>query len=387
MSKQTSLGRRLRLGMVGGGQGAFIGAVHRIAARLDDRYELVAGALSSKPDVAAASAAELFIDSDRSYASFEDMAKQEAAREDGIDVCAIVTPNHLHFPAAMAMLNAGIHVICDKPLCMTVDEAEKIAAKVKETGLLFALTHNYTAYPMVREARQMVADGKLGNIRLVQVEYPQGWMATKVEDTDNKQANWRADPAKAGMGGALGDIGTHAHNLANFVSGMTPCELCADVDAIVEGRKLDDNVQILMRYENGARGMLWASQVAIGHENGLRLRIYGDKGGLEWAQEHPNHMHFRPLDGRPELLTRGGAGIGAEGLHGVRVPPGHPEGYLEGFANLYTDFADQLVAHLTNGKADAAAMLVPGVKEGLEGMKFVEAVVRSGRDGAVWVKM
>ncbi|BDW87766.1 Gfo/Idh/MocA family protein [Thalassospira tepidiphila] len=387
MSKQTSLGRRLRLGMVGGGQGAFIGAVHRIAARLDDRYELVAGALSSKPDVAAASAAELFIDSDRSYASFEDMAKQEAAREDGIDVCAIVTPNHLHFPAAMAMLNAGIHVICDKPLCMTVDEAEKIAAKVKETGLLFALTHNYTAYPMVREARQMVADGKLGNIRLVQVEYPQGWMATKVEDTDNKQANWRADPAKAGMGGALGDIGTHAHNLANFVSGMTPSELCADVDAIVEGRKLDDNVQILMRYENGARGMLWASQVAIGHENGLRLRIYGDKGGLEWAQEHPNHMHFRPLDGRPELLTRGGAGIGAEGLHGVRVPPGHPEGYLEGFANLYTDFADQLVAHLTNGKADAAAMLVPGVKEGLEGMKFVEAVVRSGRDGAVWVKM
>ncbi|WP_336233247.1 Gfo/Idh/MocA family protein [Thalassospira sp. CH_XMU1458] len=387
MSKQTSLGRRLRLGMVGGGQGAFIGAVHRIAARLDDRYELVAGALSSKPDVAAASAEELFIDSDRSYASFEDMAKQEAAREDGIDVCAIVTPNHLHFPAAMAMLDAGIHVICDKPLCMTVDEAEKIAAKVKETGLLFALTHNYTAYPMVREARQMVADGKLGNIRLVQVEYPQGWMATKVEDTDNKQANWRADPAKAGMGGALGDIGTHAHNLANFVSGMTPSELCADVDAIVEGRKLDDNVQILMRYENGARGMLWASQVAIGHENGLRLRIYGDKGGLEWAQEHPNHMHFRPLDGRPELLTRGGAGIGAEGLHGVRVPPGHPEGYLEGFANLYTDFADQLVAHLTNEKADAAAMLVPGVKEGLEGMKFVEAVVRSGRDGAVWVKM
>ena len=387
MSKQTSLGRRLRLGMVGGGQGAFIGAVHRIAARLDDRYELVAGALSSKPDVAAASAAELFIDRDRSYASFEDMAKQEAAREDGIDVCAIVTPNHLHFPAAMAMLDAGIHVICDKPLCMTVDEAEKIAAKVKETGLLFALTHNYTAYPMVREARQMVADGKLGNIRLVQVEYPQGWMATKVEDTDNKQANWRADPAKAGMGGALGDIGTHAHNLANFVSGMTPSELCADVDAIVKGRKLDDNVQILMRYENGARGMLWASQVAIGHENGLRLRIYGDKGGLEWAQEHPNHMHFRPLDGRPELLTRGGAGIGAEGLHGVRVPPGHPEGYLEGFSNLYTDFADQLVAHLTNGKADAAAMLVPGVKEGLEGMKFVEAVVRSGRDGAVWVKM
>ena len=387
MSKQTSPGRRLRLGMVGGGQGAFIGAVHRIAARLDDRYELVAGALSSKPDVAAASAAELFIDPDRSYASFEDMAKKEAAREDGIDVCAIVTPNHLHFPAAMALLDAGIHVICDKPLCMTVEEAEQIEAKVAETGLLFALTHNYTAYPMVREARQMVADGKLGDIRLVQVEYPQGWMATKVEDTDNKQASWRADPTKAGMGGALGDIGTHAHNLANFVSGLDITELCADVDAIVEGRKLDDNVQILLRYENGARGMLWASQVAVGHENGLRLRIYGDKGGLEWAQEHPNHLHFSPLDGRPELLTRGGAGIGEEGLRGVRVPPGHPEGYLEGFANLYTDFADQLTAHLNGSEPDPASLLVPGVVEGLKGMKFVEAVVRSGRDGAVWVKM
>tara|TARA_A100000171_G_scaffold45147_1_gene48605 strand:+ start:1140 stop:2261 length:1122 start_codon:yes stop_codon:yes gene_type:complete len=373
--------------MVGGGQGAFIGAVHRIAARLDDRYELVAGALSSKPDVARASAEELFIAADRSYDSFEAMATQEAAREDGIDVCAIVTPNHLHFPAAMAMLDAGIHVICDKPLCLTVEEGEILAAKVKETGLLFALTHNYTAYPMVREARQMVADGKLGDIRLVQVEYPQGWMATRVEDTDNKQASWRADPAKAGMGGALGDIGTHAHNLAGFVSGLEISELCADVDAIVAGRKLDDNVQILMRYDNGARGMLWASQVAVGHENGLKLRVYGDKGGIEWAQEHPNQLHFRPLDGRPELMTRGGAGIGAGGLRGVRVPPGHPEGYLEGFANLYTDFADQLTAFLNGTAPDPASLLVPGIQEGVNGMKFVEAVVRSGREGATWVRL
>jgi predicted dehydrogenase len=387
MSNQTPPSRRLRLGMVGGGHGAFIGAVHRIAARLDDRYELVAGALSSKPDVAAASAADLFIAPDRSYASFEDMAKQEAAREDGIDVCAIVTPNHVHFPAAMAMLDAGIHVICDKPLCLTVDEAEQIKAKVKETGLLFALTHNYTAYPMVREARRLVADGALGDIRLVQVEYPQGWMATRVEDTDNKQASWRADPAKAGMGGALGDIGTHAHNLAEFVSGLSVNELCADVDAIVPGRKLDDNVQILLRYDNGARGMLWASQVAVGHENGLRLRIYGDKGGLEWAQEHPNHLHFRPLDGRPELMTRGGPGVGPDGMRGVRVPSGHPEGYLEGFACLYTDFADQLVAAMNGTTPDAGALLVPGVEEGLKGMKFVEAVVRSGNDGAAWVKL
>lgn len=387
MSNKSDRGRRIRLGMVGGGQGAFIGAVHRIAARLDDRYELVAGALSSKPEIARASAAELFIDADRSYDSFEEMARKEAARADGIDVCAIVTPNHLHFPAAMAMLDAGIHVICDKPLCLTVEEAGKLEAKVRETGLLFALTHNYTAYPMVREARQMVADGKLGNIRLVQVEYPQGWMATRVEDTDNKQASWRADPAKAGMGGALGDIGTHAHNLAEFVTGLEISELCADVDAIVPGRKLDDNVQILLRYENGARGMLWASQVAIGHENGLRLRVYGDKAGIEWAQEHPNHLHFRPLDGRPELMTRGGAGIGAEGLRGVRVPPGHPEGYLEGFANLYTDFADQVTARLNGEKPDPAALLVPGISEGVKGMKFIEAVVRSGQDGAAWVKL
>ncbi len=387
MSNTTPLKRRIRLGMVGGGQGAFIGAVHRIAARLDDRYELVAGALSSKPDVARASAEELFIAADRSYDSFEAMATQEAAREDGIDVCAIVTPNHLHFPAAMAMLDAGIHVICDKPLCLTVEEGEILAAKVKETGLLFALTHNYTAYPMVREARQMVADGKLGDIRLVQVEYPQGWMATRVEDTDNKQASWRADPAKAGMGGALGDIGTHAHNLAGFVSGLEISELCADVDAIVAGRKLDDNVQILMRYDNGARGMLWASQVAVGHENGLKLRVYGDKGGIEWAQEHPNQLHFRPLDGRPELMTRGGAGIGAGGLRGVRVPPGHPEGYLEGFANLYTDFADQLTAFLNGTAPDPASLLVPGIQEGVNGMKFVEAVVRSGREGATWVRL
>jgi predicted dehydrogenase len=387
MSKQNPLGRRLRLGMVGGGQGAFIGAVHRIAARLDDRYELVAGALSSKPDIAAASAAELYIAPDRSYDSFDDMAKQEAAREDGIDVCAIVTPNYLHFPAAMAMLDAGIHVICDKPLCLTVADAEKIQAKVTETGLLFALTHNYTAYPMVREARQIVADGQLGDIRLVQVEYAQGWMATRVEDSDNKQASWRADPSKAGMGGALGDIGTHAHNLANFVSGLEISELCADIDALVPGRALDDNVQILLRYANGARGMLWASQIAIGHENGLRLRVYGDKGSIEWRQEHPNQLLLRKLDARPELITRGGSGNSAAGQRNLRVPPGHPEGYLEGFASLYTDFADQLITQLSGGQTDPATCLVPGVKEGLDGMKFIEATVRSAREGSVWIKM
>ncbi|MDP2696541.1 Gfo/Idh/MocA family protein [Thalassospira sp.] len=386
-SSNKTAPRRLRLGMVGGGKGAFIGAVHRLAARMDDRYELVAGALSSKPDIARASAQELFIDPDRSYDSFTEMAKREAARPDGMDVCAIVTPNHLHFPAAMAMLDAGIHVICDKPLCLDLAEAEKLAAKVAQTGLLFALTHNYTAYPMVREARDMVHGGKLGTIRLVQVEYPQGWMATRVEDTDNKQAHWRADPAQAGMGGALGDIGTHAHNLACFVSGLEPHELCADLSRMVEGRVLDDNVQILLRYKNGARGMLWASQVAIGHENGLRLRVYGDKGSLEWAQEHPNHLHFRPLAGQPRLLTRNGPGIGSAGLHGVRVPSGHPEGYLEGFANLYSDFADQLCARLNDTPPPAASLLVPGIAEGVKGMRFVEAVVASSQRGAVWTML
>ncbi|MCC9624439.1 Gfo/Idh/MocA family oxidoreductase [Thalassospira sp. MA62] len=387
MNTHSGPKRRLRLGMVGGGHGAFIGAVHRIAARLDNRYELVAGALSSRPDVAQASAAELFIAPDRRYDSFQDMAKHEAARDDGIDVCAIVTPNHLHFPAVMAMLDAGIHVICDKPLCLTIEEAEQIEAKLRDTGLLFALTHNYTAYPMIREARRLVADGALGNIRLVQVEYAQGWMATRVEDTDNKQAHWRADPAKAGMGGALGDIGTHAHNLANFVSGLEISELCADVDAIVPGRMLDDNVQILLRYENGARGMLWASQIAVGVENGLKLRIYGDKASIEWHQEQPNHLHFRPLEGRPELMTRGGPGNSADGLRRVRVPAGHPEGYLEGFACLYRDFADQLTARLNGEHPDPASLLVPGIKEGVKGMQFVEAVVRSGKENASWITL
>ncbi|OKH88798.1 Gfo/Idh/MocA family protein [Thalassospira sp. TSL5-1] len=375
--------RRLRLGMVGGGQGAFIGAVHRLAARMDNRYDLVAGALSSRPDVARVSAMECFIAPDRAYDDYREMALREAEREDGIEVCAIVTPNNLHFPAAMAMLDAGIHVICDKPLCMSVAEGEQLAAKIEETGLLFALTHNYTAYPMVREARHMVRSGKLGNIRLVQVEYPQGWLATPV---DNKQASWRADPAKAGPGGALGDIGTHAHNLADFVTGLEISELCADLSSMVEGRALDDNVQILLRYKNGARGMLWASQVAIGHENGLKLRVYGDKGALEWAQEHPNHMYFRQLDEQPLLMTRGGPGNSAAGGR-VRVPAGHAEGYLEGFATLYTDFADQLCARIDGHIPNAEAALVPGIAEGLNGMRFIEAVIASSQRGASWTTL
>jgi len=286
-SAKSSVGRRLRLGMVGGGQGAFIGAVHRLAARMDDGYELVAGALSSDPDRAKISALELRIAPDRAYGSYQDMATLEAARDDGIDVVAIVTPNHVHFDAARVFLEAGIHVICDKPLTTTTDDALKLVQLVKKSGLVFGLTHNYTGYPMVRQAREMVQAGKLGKIRVVQVEYAQDWLTTKLEDSGHKQAEWRVDPARSGAGGCIGDIGTHAFNLASFISGLELESLCADMTSFVEGRKLDDNVNILMRYTGGARGMLWASQVAPGNENALRIRLYGDKAGLFGSRKTP----------------------------------------------------------------------------------------------------
>ena len=289
---EGKLGRRLRLGMVGGGQGAFIGAVHRIAARLDDRYELVAGALSSDPARARASAAELRIAPERAYASFEEMAQKEAARDDGIDAVAIVTPNHLHHPAAKAFLEAGIHVICDKPMTTTVDDALDLVRTVRRTGLVFGLTHNYTGHPLVREARERVAAGELGAIRVVQAEYPQDWLTTRLEATGQKQAAWRTDPAQSG-GGAIGDIGTHAYNLAGFVTRARRREsLCADLSTFVAGRRVDDNCNVLLRYAGGARGMLWACQVAPGNENALRVRVYGDKGGLEWQQEAPDLLHL-----------------------------------------------------------------------------------------------
>ena len=377
--------RRIRLGMVGGGRGAFIGGVHRMAARLDDRYELVAGALSSDAARAAASAAELHIAPQRSYADYADMARREAAREDGIDVVAIVTPNHLHGRIASAFLDAGIDVICDKPMTTTLAEALALVAKVRDSQRLFALTHNYSGYPMVRQAREMVAAGELGELRVIQAEYPQDWLSTDLEATGQKQASWRVDPAQAGAGGSLGDIGSHAEHLARFISGLELAQVSADLKTFIPGRRLDDNCHVLLRYTNGARGMLWSSQVAPGNENALRVRVYGSKAGLAFSQEHPNELWFTPLGGRPQLITRGGAGAGAAAARATRIPAGHPEGYLEGFAQLYRDVAEQIQARWEQRPPDPLACWVPTAEDGARGMKFIEAVVESSRADGRWV--
>ena len=385
MTATSGLGRRLRLGMVGGGRDAFIGAVHRISARLDDRYELVAGALSADPEKARASAADLGLPAERAYGSFAEMAAAEAERADGIDVVAIVTPNHLHYAPAKAFLESGIHVICDKPLTSTLEDAEALQALVESSGLVFGLTHNYTGYPLVRQAREMVAEGALGPIRLVQAEYVQDWLSTPLEETGQKQAEWRTDPARSGPAGCVGDIGTHAFNLARFITGLQLEELAADMQTFVPGRRLDDNAHILLRFAGGARGMLWSSQVAPGHENGLRIRIYGETGGLAWSQEDPNYLVHTPLGEAPRRLTRGGPGLGDAAARATRVPPGHPEGYLEGFAQLYLDLAEQIEARLTGRSPDPAAMLVPTVTDGVEGVRFIARSVRSSEEGGTWL--
>jgi predicted dehydrogenase len=370
---------RIRLGMVGGGRGAFIGAVHRIASRIDDQYELVAGAFSSDPERAEASAADLGVG--RSYASFAEMAARESRRKDGIEAVAIVTPNHMHAPVALQFLKRGIHVICDKPLTATLAEAKKLAKAAEASGVVFGLTHNYTGYPMVRQAKAMVEAGDLGEIRLVQVEYAQDWLA---EPVSNKQADWRTDPAQTGAGGSTGDIGTHAFNLANFVTGQVPDSLAADLQSFVPGRRVDDNAHVMLRYQGGARGMLWCSQVASGCENALRLRVYGTKAGIEWAQEDPNYLWVTPF-GKPRYrITRSGAGAGEAAARVSRVPPGHPEGYLEGFANIYAEVARAIIARREGARLDPAVTF-PGLKEGLEGVAFVDACVRSSKRNAAWV--
>ncbi|WP_394690667.1 Gfo/Idh/MocA family protein [Hoeflea sp.] len=382
-SKTTA---RIRLGMVGGGQGAFIGGVHRIAARLDDEFELVAGALSSDPARALASAKELGLDAERSYASFAEMAKAEAARADGIEAVVIVTPNHMHFPAAKAFLEAGIHVICDKPLTSSLADAKKLAAIAEKSGRLFVLTHNYTGYPMVRQAREMVQSGVLGTIRLVHAEYVQDWLTEPLEKTGQKQASWRTDPAKSGAGGATGDIGTHAYNLGCFVSGLELDSLSADLDAFVDGRLVDDNAHIMMRYKGGAKGMLWASQVAPGNENRLSLRIFGDKGGLEWAQEDPNYLWYTPLGKPKQLITRNGAGAGAAAGRVSRIPAGHPEGYLEGFATLYAEAARAIRAFRKKNGRIPKDVVFPTVTDGVAGVAFVAACVKSSKKNGAWTK-
>lgn len=376
---------RIRLGMVGGGRDAFIGAVHRIASRIDDQFELVAGCFSSTAEKSKASGADLGLPEDRVYSDFTEMAKREGRLKNGIDAVAIVTPNHVHYPAAREFLKRGIHVICDKPLTSTLADAKKLVKAAEASSAAFVLTHNYTGYPLIRQARAMIADGDLGDIRVVQVEYPQDWLSEPLESTGQKQAGWRTDPAKSGSGGSIGDIGTHAYNLARFVTGLSLHSLCADMQCFVDGRELDDNAHVLLRFEGGARGMLWSSQVAPGNENGLRIRVFGTKGGLEWLQEDPNKLWFTPLGEPKRLLTRNGAGIRDASISVSRIPAGHPEGYLEGFATIYTEAAATIRA-MQKGEPDPN-LPYPTVRDGLEGVAFVDACVRSSaRDGA-WVKL
>jgi predicted dehydrogenase len=383
--KEQAREARIRLGMVGGGSGAFIGAVHRMAARLDDRFELVAGALSSTPEKAMASGQELGLDPSRTYASYKEMAIREARLKDGIEAVSIVTPNHVHYEAAKEFLKRGIHVICDKPLTSNLADAKKLKKAADESGALFILTHNYTGYPMVRQAREMIANGELGTLRVVQVEYAQDWLTEAVEATGAKGAVWRTDPAQSGAGGSTGDIGTHAYNLASFVTGLSLESLAADLDSFVEGRRLDDNAHVMLRFEGGAKGMLWCSQVAPGNENGLRLRVYGTKGGIEWAQENPNYLWFTPFGGEKRLITRNGAGAGAAAGRVSRIPSGHPEGYLEAFATIYTEAAHAINA-AKKGVAVDKAVIYPTVDDGVKGVAFVEACVASSKKNGGWVK-
>ena len=377
------MARKLRMGMVGGGRGAFIGAVHRMAAAMDGTIELACGAFSSDPERSRASGADLLLPESRVYGDYHEMIEREAAlsADEKMDFVAIVTPNDQHHGPAKLALEAGFPVMCDKPLCLNLDEAKDLEATVEKAGLLFGLTHNYTGYPMVKEARARIARGELGEIRRVVAEYPQGWLATRLEETGQKQASWRADPKRAGASCCVGDIGTHAANLTEYVTGLEIEEISAELSTFVDGRTLDDDASVLLRLANGARGVLWASQIAIDEENGLNLRVYGEKGSLEWHQEEPNTLLLKWPDKPRELVRTGGnyARLTPEALGATRLPAGHPEGYLEGFANLYKSFAAALV---DGGDPDC-----PTVHDGVRGMAFIEATVASSNDNAKWTRI
>lgn len=378
--------RTLKLGMVGGGQGAFIGSVHRMAARLDGHYELVAGALSSTPEKALASGRDLGLQGDRSYPTWETMLEGELARPAGerIDAVSIVTPNHMHYPVARAFAAAGIHVICDKPLVHTSEQANDLLAVVKQSGVAFAVTYNYTGYPLIRHARDMIAAGTLGDIRKVVVEYHQGWLATNLEAQDSKQADWRTDPARSGMAGAVGDIGSHAENLAATVTGLELDSICADLTTFVPGRRLDDDGSVLMRFVGGARGVLMCSQVEVGEENDLRLRVYGTKGGLSWSQENPNRMEYTPLDGPRQVLTRGQGYLSPAAQAANRIPAGHPEAFLEAFATIYTGAAEAIRAKQEGRDPDPLVAIYPTLEDGARGVHFIEKTVESSQSDRKW---
>ncbi len=380
--------RKIRMGMVGGGRGAFIGAVHRMAAALDGEVELVCGAFSSNPERSRLSGADLYLPPERVYGNYEEMIKAEKKLPEGerMDFVAIVTPNHVHYPPAAMALKNGFHVICDKPVCFNLAEAKKLQKLVKKTGLLFALTHNYTGYPMVKQAKMMVQKGKFGAIRKVVVEYPQGWLSTRLEASDQKQAAWRTDPKRSGAAGAMGDIGTHAENLAEYITGLQIKRLCADLNTFVEGRRLDDDGNVLLEFDNGAKGILFATQIAAGEENNLRIRIYGEKGGCDWHQQEPNTLLVRWLDKPTEIYRTGVGKLYPEAEAHARIPAGHPEGYLEAFANIYRNFALCLRAHLAGKKPPKLYNDYPTIEDGVRGMRFIEKVVESSKSKQKWIR-
>ncbi len=376
----------LRLGMVGGGQGAYIGNIHRLASRLDGQWQLVAGAFDVDPQRGRAFAISQGLDPARSYGTYQELIAGEAGRADRVDAVAICTPNFTHYPIAKALIEAGFDVICEKPLTATLEDAVALEKLARESGRFVGVTYTYSGYPMVHEARVRVARGELGAIRTVQVEYPLEWMATAIEQSGNAQAAWRTDPKKNGRGGSIGDIGTHAYHLAGFVTGLTLESLTADLATFVGGRALDDNAHVMMRYQGGARGLLWSSQVAIGNSNGVRLRVFGEKGSLQWFQEQPNELVFTPLDGRVQIIKRGAGDLSEDARLRIRTPPGHPEGYLEAFANLYAGFAEAIRARREGRAPSLLGQNLPLAHDGLKGVAFVEAVVDSHEeDGQSWL--
>ncbi|MFS8572372.1 MAG: Gfo/Idh/MocA family oxidoreductase [Clostridia bacterium] len=380
------LGRKIRYGMVGGGPGAFIGAVHRQAAALDGEIELVAGCFSSSPEKSQAQGRALFLDPKRVYNSYQEMAEKEAQLPPGerIDFVAIVTPNNSHFPIAKTFIEAGFHLVCDKPMTTTIEEAEELCRLVQKHDVVFALTHNYTGYPMVKEARELVRSGKLGEIRKIVVEYPQGWLSKYIEN-ESKQASWRTDPAQAGVSSCIGDIGSHAENLAHYITGLEMTEICADLTTFVPGRQLEDDGNILVRYENGARGILYASQISIGEENNLRIRVYGTEASLEWRQEYPTDLWVRYGDRPAELLRMGNPYLSDRAKHFTRLPAGHPEAFIEAFANIYRSAARTIAAKIAGETPHPLDTDFPTVYDGARGVHFIHKAVESGKSDAKWV--
>jgi predicted dehydrogenase len=377
------------MGMIGGGKDAFIGSVHRMAAALDGEIELVCGAFSSNPEKSKASGAALYLPENRVYSNFEEMIQKEKELPEGerMDFVSIVTPNHMHFPPAVLALENGFHVMCDKPVTLNLAEAKELKAVIARTGLLFGLTHNYTGYPMVKEAREMVRSGQLGKIRKVIVEYPQGWLAQLLEATGNKQAEWRTDPARSGAAGCMGDIGTHAENLAEYITGLKITELCADLTTFVEGRQLEDDGNVLLRFENGAKGVLHASQICNGEENDFNIRVYGEFGGLQWWQMEPNTLIYKTNEEGARRIRTGVGKLSAVTRANIRIPAGHPEAFLEAFANVYRNFAFTLKARLSGQEPNPIHLDFPGIEEGLRGLAFVDTCLASARSNEKWTKM